>query len=96
MDVDETQVPESQDSSAPISEDCQQVVLGLIPSIETRWIDYENTNIYSISILLDPRFKEVSFSALALDRAKKLLLTLMRRGNADEAHSSTDNVMCGK
>ena len=45
-----------------------------------------------VSALLDPRFKEVSFSALALDRAKKLILTLMRRVNADEAHSSADNV----
>ena len=54
MDDDETQVPETQDSSAPISEDCKQVVLGLIHSIETRWIDYENDNIYSISTLLDP------------------------------------------
>ena len=89
---DETQIPESQDSSASTSEDCQHVISGLIQSIETRWIDYENDDIYSISTLLDPRFKEVSFSTLALDRAKKLLLTLMRRVNADEAHSSTDNV----
>lgn len=43
---DETQIPESQDSSASISEDCQQVVSGLIQSIETRWIDYENDDIY--------------------------------------------------
>ena len=43
---------------------------------------------------MDPRFKEVSFSASALDGAKKLLLTLMRRMNADEAHSSTDNETC--
>ena len=93
VDDDETQIPESQDSSASISEDCQQVVSGLIQSIETRWIDYENDDIYSISTLLDPRFKEVSFSALALDRAKKLLLTLMRRVNADEAHSSADNAI---
>ena len=58
-------------------------------------MDYENDDIYSISTLLDPRFKEVSFSASALNRAKKLLLTLMRRVNADEAHSSsTDNAAC--
>ena len=66
----------------------------MIHSIETRWIDYENDDIYSISTLLDPRFKEVSFSASALDRAKKLLLTLMRRVNADEAHRSTGNETC--
>ena len=94
VDNDETQIPESQDCTASISEDSKQVVLGLIHSIETRWIDYENDDIYSISTLLDPRFKEVSFSASALDRAKKLLLTLMRRTNADEAHSSTDNETC--
>ena len=50
--------------------------------------------IYSISTLLDLRFKEVSLSVSALDRAKKLLLTLMRRVNADEAHSSADNATC--
>ena len=90
VDDDETQVPESQDSSASMSEDCQQVISGLINSIETRWINYENDEIYSVSTLMDPRFKEVSFSASALDRVKKLLLTLMRRVimNADEAHSS--------
>ena len=89
-----TQIPESQDYTASISEDSKQVVLGLIHSIETRWIDYENDDIYSISTLLDPRFKEVSFIASALDRAKKLLLTLMRRVNPDEAHSSTHNETC--
>ena len=90
VDDDETQVPESQDSSAAKSEDCQQVVLGLINSIETRWIDYENDEIYSVSTLMDPQFKEVSFSASALNRIRKLLLTLMKRVimNADEAHSS--------
>ena len=93
VDDDETQVLETQDSSAPISKDCKQVVLGLIHSIETRWIDYENDDIYSISKLLDLRFKEVPFIASALDRAKKLLLTLMKRFrvNVDDAHSSTDN-----
>ena len=93
VDNDETQIPESQDYTASISEDSKQVVLGLIHSIETRWIDYEKDDIYSISTLLDPRFKEVSFSASALDRANCSLL-LMRRVNADEAHSSTDNEMC--
>ena len=90
VDDDETQVPESQDSSTPMSEDCQKVVSGLINSVETRWIDYENDEIYSVSTLMDPRFKEVSFSASALDRIKKLLLTLMKRVimNADEADSS--------
>ena len=74
-----------------MSEDCQQVVSGLINSIETRWIDYENDEIYPVSTLMDSWFKEVSFSASALDRVKKLLLTLMKRViiNADEAHSST-------
>ena len=69
VDNDETQIPESQDycNTASISEDSKQVVLGLIHSIETRWIDCENDDIYSISTLLDPRFKEVSFSASALE-----------------------------
>lgn len=43
---DETQIPESQDNRASTSEDCQQVVSALIQSIETRWIDYENDDIY--------------------------------------------------
>jgi len=73
-----------------MSEDSQQVVLGLINSVETRWIDYENDEIYSVSTLVDPRFKEVSFSASALDRFKKLLLSLMRRviTNTNEVQSS--------
>ena len=50
VDNDETQIPESQDYTASISEDSKQVVLGLIHSIETRWIGYENDDIYSISI----------------------------------------------
>ena len=83
VDVDD---PESQDTSAPIvSEECQQVIIG------TRWTDYENDDIYYISTLLDPQFK---FSALALDRAKKLLLVLMRRVNAAHSDNCTDNAMC--
>ena len=42
---------------------------------------------------MDPRFKEVSFNASALDRTNCSLL-LMRRVNADEAHGSTDNETC--
>ena len=92
VDNDETQIPDSQDYTASISGDSKQVVLGLIHSIETRWIDYENDDIYSISTLLDPQFKEVSFSASAVNRAKKFFLTLMRGVNA--VHSSTDNETC--
>ena len=90
MDDDETQVPQSQDSSALMSEECQQVVTGLINSIETRLIDHENDEVYSVSTLIDPRFKEVSFSAPVLNIVKKLLLTLMRRvnTNVDDTHSS--------
>ena len=93
LDEDETQVPDSQETeenSTSMSEDSQQVVLGLINSVETRWIDYENDEIYSVSTLVDPRFKEVSFSASALDRFKKLLLSLMRRviTNTNEVQSS--------
>ena len=94
MNNDETQIQESQDYTLLLyilSEDFTQVVLGLIHSIETRWTAYENNEIYSISTLLDP---EVSFSTSALARAKKLLLTLMRRVNADEARSGTDDETC--
>ena len=69
-DDDETQVPESQGSSVPRSEESQQVVAGLIASIERRWLNYEEDRIYSISTLLDPRFKEVCFSNASLVRAK--------------------------
>ena len=42
-DDDETQVPESQGrSSVPNSEESQQVVTGLIASIERRWLNYED------------------------------------------------------
>ena len=75
---DETQVPESQGSSVPNSEESQQVVTGLIASIERRWLNYEDDKIYSICSLLDPRFKEVCFTSSALVRAKRLLLTIMR------------------
>ena len=53
VDNDETEIPESQDYTVSISEDSKQVVLGLIHSIETRWINYENDDIYSVSTLLD-------------------------------------------
>ncbi|XP_065895773.1 zinc finger BED domain-containing protein 4-like [Dysidea avara] len=77
-DDDETQVPESQGSSVPTSEESQQVVVGLIASIEWRWLNYEEDRIYSICTLLDPRFKEVCFTSAALVRAKRLLLSIMR------------------
>ena len=84
VDNDEIQIPESQDYTVSISEDPKQVVLGLIHSIETRWMNYENDDIYSVSTMVDPWFKEASFSVSPLDIAKKSLLTLMRRVNADE------------
>ena len=76
VDDDETQVSESRDSSSNNSEECQQVLSGLIHSIESRWMDYEHDEIYSVSTLLDPRFKEVPFStsASALDCAKSCSL----------------------
>ena len=77
-DDDETQVPESQGSSVPSSEESQQVIAGLIESIERRWLNYEGDRIYSICALLDPRFKEVCFTNAALIRAKRLLLSIMR------------------
>ena len=57
-DDDETQVPESQGSNIPRSEESQQVITGLIESIERRWHNFEEDDIYSVSTLLDPRFKE--------------------------------------
>ena len=47
-DDNETQVPESQGSSVPSSEESQQVIAGLIESIERRWLNYEGDRIYSI------------------------------------------------
>ena len=64
LDVDETKVPEIQDNSSNTSEECWQVLSGLIHSIELRYMDYEHDEIYSISTLLDPRFKEVPFSTV--------------------------------
>ena len=76
-DEDETQVPESQGNSVPSSEDMQEVVTGLIASIERRWLSYEENKIYSICSLLDPRFKDFCFYSSALVRAKRLLLSIM-------------------
>ena len=73
-DHDETQIPESQGISVPSSEESQQVVAGLIASIEWRWLNYEEDRIYNVCTLLDPRFKEVCFTSAALVRAKRLLL----------------------
>ena len=55
-------------------------------------MDYEEDEIYSISTLLDPRFKEVCFTSSALIKAKRLLLYLMHkvsRRSADVALSDT-------
>ena len=46
------------------------------------------------NLMLDPWFKEVSFSASANRTNCSLIITLMRRVNTDEANSSTDNEMC--
>ena len=73
-DHDETQIPESQGISVPSSEESQQVIAGLIASIEWRWLNYEEDRIYNVCTLLDPRFKEVCFTSAALVRAKRLLL----------------------
>ena len=77
-DNDETQVPESQGSNIPRSEESQQVVTGLIASIERRWHNFEEDDIYSVSTLLDPRFKELCFSSTALTSVKRTLRSLMR------------------
>ena len=61
----------------------------MIDSMERRWLDYEEDEIYSISTLLDPRLKEVYFTSLA---SKKLLLCLLHKANrlsADVALSNT-------
>ena len=68
---DETQVPESQGSSVPGSEESQQMVAGLIASIEWGWLNYEEDRIYSIcTLLLDPRFKEVCLLMLLWSEPK--------------------------
>ena len=47
-DDEEPQVPESQgNSDPPRSEEAQQVLAGLIASIEQRWLGYEEDKIYS-------------------------------------------------
>ena len=61
-------MPESQGNIVPSSEDTQQVVTGLIASIERRWLSYEEDKIYNICSLLDPRFKHICFSSFALVR----------------------------
>ncbi|XP_065895790.1 zinc finger BED domain-containing protein 4-like [Dysidea avara] len=92
-DDDETQVPESQGSSVPTSEESQQVVVGLIASIERRWLNYEEDKIYSICTLLDPRFKEVCFTSAALVRAKRLLLSIMRALTQGDSVTSSASVV---
>ena len=91
-DDDETQVPESQGSSVPTSEESQQVVVGLIASIERRWLNYEEDRIYSICTLLDPRFKEVCFTSAALVRAKRLLLSIMRALTQGDSVTSSASI----
>ena len=92
-DDDESQVPESQGSSVPTSEESQQVVVGLIASIERRWLNYEEDRIYSICTLLDPRFKEVCFTNAALVRAKRLLLSIMRALTQGDSVTSSASVV---
>ena len=89
-DDDETQMPEIQGSSVPSSEETQQVVAGLIASIEMRLLGYEEDKIYSMCSLLEPRFKEVCFNSSALARAKRLLLSIM---HADSVCSSASVVI---
>ena len=45
---DETQVLESQESSVTSYEETLQVVVGLIASVERRWLGYEEDKVYSI------------------------------------------------
>ena len=85
-DDDETQTPESQDNDDPKSVEFQEVLAEVIASCNRRWVDYEDNDIYAISTLLDPRFKEIPFTSEALDRAKGSLLSLMREVSS---HSST-------
>ena len=92
-DDDETHVPESQGSSVPTSEESQQVVVGLIASIERRWLNYEEDRIYSICTLLDPRYKEVCFTNAALVRAKRLLLSIMRALTQGDSVTSSASVV---
>ena len=87
-DNDETQVSESQGTQGQqCFYICKQVVSGLI--LNRNKMDCDD--IYSISIFLDTRFKEIPFSALALDKTKKLLFTLIRRINLGEVHGSKNN-----
>lgn len=92
-DDDETQVPESQGSSVPSLEESQQVVAGLIASIEYKWLNYEEDRIYSICTLLDPTFTEVCFTNAALVRAKRLLLSIMRAIRREDLVASSTSVV---
>ena len=55
-------------------------------------MNYEDDDIYAISTLLDPRFKEIPFTSRALNRAKKLLLSLMDEVNSPSATNSTVHI----
>jgi len=92
-DDDETQVPESQGSSGPpSSEESQQVVPGLVASIEWRWLNYDEDRIYSVCTLLDPRFKEVCFTSTALVRVTRLLLSIMHTITLGDSVTSSTSV----
>jgi len=55
-----------ENSDPPRPAEAQQVIAGLIVSIERIWMGYEEDKIYSTCTLLDPRFKEVCFTSSAL------------------------------
>ena len=65
----------------------------ILHELQKNVVDDDETQVLETQDSRNLRFKEVPFIASALDRAKKLLLTLMKRFkvNVDDAHSSTDN-----
>ena len=91
-DDDETQIPETQDNHNVKSKESQEVLAEIIDSCNRRWVNYEDDDIYAVSTLLDPRFKEIPFTSRALNRAKKSLLSLMDEVNSPSATNSTIHI----
>ena len=91
-DDDETQIPETQDNHNVKSKESQKVLAEIIDSCNRRWVNYEDDDIYAVSTLLDPRFKEIPFTSRALNRAKKSLLSLMDEVNSPSATNSTIHI----
>ena len=88
----ETQIQKMQNNHDPKSVESQEVLAEIIGSCNRRWVDYEDDDIYAISTLLDPRFKEIPFTSEALERAKQSLLSLMHEASSPSTANSTIHI----